>query len=45
MAGAEEVADRAYLRLGHRSESQAIVFLYVTAGSHVKTRPKRAVSD
>lgn len=29
MAGAEDVADRAWLRLGHRSENQAIVFLYV----------------
>ncbi|PHH86483.1 hypothetical protein CDD83_10194 [Cordyceps sp. RAO-2017] len=27
MAGAEDMADRAWLRLGHRSESQAIVFL------------------
>jgi chitin synthase len=27
MAGAEDIADRAYMRLGHRSESQAIVFL------------------
>lgn len=27
MGGAEELADRAWLRLGHRSESQAIVFL------------------
>ncbi|ROT38741.1 chitin synthase [Sodiomyces alkalinus F11] len=27
MAGAEEMADRAWLRLGHRSENQAIVFL------------------
>jgi chitin synthase len=29
MAGAEEIADRAFLRLGHRSESQSVVFLYV----------------
>jgi len=29
MAGAEEMADRAWLRLGHRSENQAIVFLCV----------------
>ena len=29
MAGAEDMADRAFLRLGHRSESQAILFLYV----------------
>lgn len=29
MAGAEDLADRAYLRLGHRSENQALVFLYV----------------
>ncbi|KAM0194274.1 hypothetical protein ACHAPA_005180 [Fusarium lateritium] len=27
MAGAEDIADRAFLRLGHRSENQAIVFL------------------
>ncbi|UKZ73502.1 hypothetical protein TrVFT333_001149 [Trichoderma virens FT-333] len=27
MAAAEDVADRAYLRLGHRSENQAVVFL------------------
>ncbi|KAH7327912.1 class V chitin synthase [Stachybotrys elegans] len=27
MAGAEDIADRAFLRLGHRSESQAIVLL------------------
>ncbi|KAI5466587.1 class V chitin synthase [Mariannaea sp. PMI_226] len=27
MAGAEEMADRAWLRLGHRSENQAVVFL------------------
>ncbi|KAL2671150.1 hypothetical protein Neosp_013724 [[Neocosmospora] mangrovei] len=27
MAGAEDLADRAYLRLGHRSENQALVFL------------------
>jgi chitin synthase len=27
MAGAEDIADRAWLRLGHRSESQSIVFL------------------
>lgn len=27
MAGAEDIADRAFLRLGHRSESQAVVFL------------------
>ncbi|KAM5348466.1 hypothetical protein ACJ41O_008290 [Fusarium nematophilum] len=27
MAGAEEMAERAWLRLGHRSENQAIVFL------------------
>lgn len=26
-AGAEELADRAWLRLGHRTESQAAVFL------------------
>lgn len=27
MAAAEDVAERAYLRLGHRSENQAVVFL------------------
>ncbi|KAJ2907330.1 glycosyltransferase family 2 protein [Zalerion maritima] len=27
MQGAEEMADRAYLRLGHRSENQAVLFL------------------
>lgn len=27
MAGAEDMADRAFLRLGHRSENQAVVFL------------------
>jgi chitin synthase len=27
MAGAEEMADRAWLRLGHRLESQGVVFL------------------
>lgn len=27
MAGAEDMADRAYLRLGHRSENQTVVFL------------------
>lgn len=29
MAGAEEMADRAWTRLGARSENQAVVFLYV----------------
>lgn len=29
MAGAEDMAERAWLRMGHRSENQAIVFLYV----------------
>lgn len=29
MAGAEDMADRAYIRLGHRSENQAILFLCV----------------
>lgn len=29
MAGAEDMADRAFLRLGHRTENQAILFLYV----------------
>lgn len=28
MAGAEDIADRAWVRLGHRSENQAVVFLY-----------------
>lgn len=28
MAGAEDIADRAYIRLGHRTENQAILFLY-----------------
>ncbi|KAI1817519.1 glycosyltransferase family 2 protein [Poronia punctata] len=27
MAGAEDLADRAFLRLGHRSENQAVIFL------------------
>ena len=27
MAGAEDLAERAFLRLGHRSENQAILFL------------------
>jgi chitin synthase len=27
MAGAEDMADRAWTRLGHRSENQAVVFL------------------
>lgn len=27
MAGAEDMAERAYLRLGHRTENQAIIFL------------------
>lgn len=29
MAGAEDMADRAFLRLGQRSENQAVLFLYV----------------
>lgn len=29
MAGAEDMADRAFLRLGHRTENQAVLFLYV----------------
>lgn len=29
MAAAEDLAARAFKRLGHRSESQAVVFLYV----------------
>ncbi len=28
----EELAQRAYLRLGHRSEDQAVIFMYVVAG-------------
>ena len=28
MAAAEDLAERAFLRLGHRSENQAILFLY-----------------
>ena len=35
MAGAEDMADRAYLRLGTRSENQAVVFLYVFPVSRV----------
>ncbi|GAP93256.2 putative chitin synthase 8 [Rosellinia necatrix] len=27
MAGAEDIADRAYIRMGHRSENQAVLFL------------------
>ena len=30
MAGAEDMANRAYLRLGHRTENQAIIFLCVS---------------
>lgn len=29
MGGAEDMAERAYIRLGHRSENQAVLFLYV----------------
>jgi hypothetical protein len=29
MGGAEDLADKAFTRLGARSENQAIVFLYV----------------
>ena len=29
MAAAEDMADRAFIRLGYRSENQAILFLYV----------------
>jgi chitin synthase len=29
MAGAEDIADRAFLRMGHRSENQAVIFLCV----------------
>lgn len=29
MAGAEDMAERAFLRLGHRTENQAVLFLYV----------------
>lgn len=34
MAGAEDMADRSYIRLGHRSENQAIIFLYVPVPHH-----------
>jgi chitin synthase len=30
MSAAEDMAERAFLRLGHRSENQAILFLYGT---------------
>lgn len=30
MAAAKEMASRAWLRLGHREENQAVVFLYVS---------------
>lgn len=29
MAGAEDMADRAFMRMGHRSENQAVLFLCV----------------
>lgn len=29
MAGAEDIADRAFLRMGHRSENQTVLFLCV----------------
>jgi hypothetical protein len=29
MAAAEDMAERAFIRLGHRSENQAVLFLYV----------------
>jgi hypothetical protein len=32
MGGAEDMADRAFIRLGHRSENQAILFLYASLG-------------
>lgn len=31
LAGAEDMANRAFLRLGHRSENQAVLLLYVAA--------------
>lgn len=34
MAGAEDIAGRAFLRLGHRSENQAVLFLYAPHLSH-----------
>ena len=37
MAGAEDMAERAFLRLGHRSENQAILFLYVEAALSQQT--------
>lgn len=43
MAGAEDMADRAFIRLGHRSENQAILFLgesgsgKTTVRSHILT--------
>ena len=30
MGGAEDMAERALIRLGHRSENQAILFLYAS---------------
>lgn len=33
MAAAEDMAERAYIRLGHRSENQAILFLYALPAS------------
>lgn len=39
MAGAEDMADRAFLRLGHRTENQAVLFLYV----NLKDNPTRHV--
>ena len=40
MAGAEDVAERAFLRLGHRSENQAVVFLSV----YIHSYPPSSVS-
>ena len=40
MHSAEELAERAFLRLGHRSENQAVLFLYVvTSGGRRRTAP------
>jgi len=31
MSAAEDMAERAFIRLGHRSENQAVLFLYANA--------------
>lgn len=38
MAAAEDLAERALLRLGHRSENQAILFLYALPPPSLPTR-------